>query len=56
MREATAQKELSRGFSGKNPNITIYLLSLQILYYTPPPRINREFIMMIIIMYQVLYQ
>ena len=56
MREATAKKNFQEDLVVKTQNITIYLLSLQILYYTPPPRINREFIMMIIIMYQVLYQ
>ena len=55
MREATAKKNFQE-------DLVVKTQILQYTYYhckfsiIPPPRINREFIMMIIIMYQVLYQ
>ena len=56
MREATAKKNFQEDLVGKKPKYynILTIIANSLLY--PPPRINREFIMMIIIMYQVLYQ
>ena len=37
MRHTTAKKDFQDDFVVRKSNITIYLLSLQILYYPPPP-------------------
>ena len=54
MREATAKKNFQEDLVVKTQILqyTYYHCKFSII----PPRINREFIMMIIIMYQVLYQ
>ena len=37
MEEDTVRKEIQEDLIVRKPNITIYLLSLQIFYFNPPP-------------------